>query len=206
MIRTKALPGVDTPIWIVATCALAAAIEALLVWHFGWSAPLPAFLCFGAIAAVVTMSDLVARRIPNRVVGPGYLVGAALLAVASAARGEWWPLERGGITLVVLGAFYLALGLAFPAGMGFGDVKWAGLVGLYLGWVRWEAASTATLVAFAAAAVSVLGARGGARPPVHPSHGAVHDRGGARRGARDPVGRVRSKGSDRVRWSREAWR
>jgi len=163
VIRTKALPGVDTQIWIVATCALAAAIEALLTWHFGWSAPLPAFLCFGAMAAVVTMTDLVARRIPNRVVGPGYLVGAALLAVASAARGEWWPLARGGITLIVLGAFYFALGLAFPAGMGLGDVKWAGLLGLYLGWVRWEAASTATLVAFAAAAVFVLGARGARR-------------------------------------------
>ncbi len=159
MIRTKALPGVDTPIWIVATCALAAAIEALLTWHFGWSAPLPAFLCFGAVAAVVTMTDLVARRIPNAVVGPGYLVGAALLAVASAARGEWWPLERGGITLIVLSAFYFALRLAFPAGMGLGDVKWAGLVGLYIGWVRWEAASTATLVAFAGAALFIVARR-----------------------------------------------
>jgi leader peptidase (prepilin peptidase) / N-methyltransferase len=74
-------------------------------------------------------------------------------------RGEWWPLERGGITLIVLGAFYFALGLAFPAGMGLGDIKWAGLLGLYLGWVRWEAASTATLIAFAAAALFVLGAR-----------------------------------------------
>ena len=144
------------PIWIVATCALAAAIEALLVWHFGWSARLPAFLCFGAIAAVVTMTDLVARRIPNGVVGPGYLVGAALLAVASAARGEWWPLERGGITLIVLGAFYFALGLAFPAGMGFGDVKWAGVIGLNLGYLGWTTVPTATLVAFGVAAVLVL--------------------------------------------------
>jgi leader peptidase (prepilin peptidase)/N-methyltransferase len=151
-----ALPGVDTTIRIVATCALAAAIEALLVWHFGWSAPLPAFLCFGAFAAVVTMTDLAARRLPNAVVGPGYVVGAALLALASAARGEWWPLERGGITLIVLGAFYFALGLAFPAGMGLGDIKWAGLVGLYLGWVKWEAASTATLVAFAGAALFIV--------------------------------------------------
>ena len=105
------------------------------------------------------MTDLVARRIPNAVVGPGYLVGAALLAVASAARGEWWPLERGGITLIVLSAFYFALRLAFPAGMGLGDVKWAGLVGLYIGWVRWEAASTATLVAFAGAALFIVARR-----------------------------------------------
>ena len=92
-------------------------IEALLAWHFGWSAPLPAFLCFGAIAVVATMTDLVARRIPNGVVGPGYLVGAALLAVASAAR-ERWPLERGSIALIVLAPSTLPSVWPSPPGWG----------------------------------------------------------------------------------------
>ena len=43
--------------------------------------------------------------------------------------------------------------------MGLGDIKWAGLVGLYLGWVRWEAASTATLVAFAGVALFIVARR-----------------------------------------------
>ena len=41
-----------------------------MAWRFGWSAELPAYLAFGAVAATVTVTDLAARRIPNRVVAP----------------------------------------------------------------------------------------------------------------------------------------
>ena len=159
MTVVKMLPGLDTPARIRATCALAAVIEAPMAWHFGWSVKLPAYLAFGAVAATVTVTDLAARRIPNRVVGPAALAGPVLLALASSTSGPWWPLARAGIGAVLLAGFYLALGLAFPAGMGLGDIKWAGLVGLYLGWVRWEAASTATLVAFAGAALFIVARR-----------------------------------------------
>ena len=57
--------------------------------------------------------------------------------------------------MALLAGFYLLLGLAFPAGMGFGDVKWAGVIGLYLGWLAWTTVSTGTLIAFLAAAVFV---------------------------------------------------
>ena len=134
-----------------------------MAWRFGWSAELPAYLAFGAVAAMVTATDLAARRIPNRVVGPAFVVGPALLAAASAGTGSWWALARAAFGAVLLAGFYLALGLGFPAGMGLGDVKWAGVIGLYVGYLGWRTLPTATLVAFAAAAVFVLGARAAGR-------------------------------------------
>ncbi len=155
----NAFPGLDTPARVGATCVLGAGVEAAIVWRFGWSAPLPAYCYFGAVAAAVSVSDVAARRIPNRAVLPAYLVGPALLALASATSGPWWPLARAGIAMALLAGFYLILGLGFPASMGFGDVKWAGVVGLYLGWLGWSAVSAGTLLAFTAAAVVAAGRR-----------------------------------------------
>ena len=152
--------GLDTPARFAATCALGAAIGAAMAWRFGWSPELPAYLAFGAVAATVTVTDLVARRIPNRVVAPAYVAGLVLLVLASSGSGTWWPLARAGIGAALFAGFYLALGLAFPAGMGLGDVKWAGVIGLYLGYLGWTTLPAATLVAFGAAAVFVLVGRG----------------------------------------------
>lgn len=123
----------------------------------GWSAILPAFLLFGAAAAAVSVSDLRSRRIPNRVVAVTWIGGAVLLAAAACADGAIWPLARAGIASVALAAFYLALGLAVRGGMGMGDVKWAAVVGLYLGWLGWSAVFVGTLAAFFAAALFVVG-------------------------------------------------
>ena len=88
--------------------------------------PLAAYSFLAATGAVVSATDFAARRVPNLIVLPAYPIAAVLLVVASAPSGRWWPLARAGIAAAGLGGFYLALGLAFPAGMGLGDVKWAG--------------------------------------------------------------------------------
>jgi leader peptidase (prepilin peptidase)/N-methyltransferase len=87
------------------------------------------------IGPVVSATDLAARRVPNSIVVPSYLIAAALLALACFPPGPWWPLARAGIAAALLGGFYSALGLACPAGMGLGDVRWAGVLGAYLGWL-----------------------------------------------------------------------
>lgn len=154
----KALSGLDTPSRIAAASGLGAVIAAGMVWRIGWSATLPAYLAFAAAGATVTVTDLAARRIPNQVVAAAYLLGVGLLSAASAGSGSWWPLARAAIAAVLLGGFYLGLGLAFPAGMGLGDVKWAGAIGFYVGYLSWSTLPTATLLAFGTAAILVLAA------------------------------------------------
>jgi len=150
--------GIDTPARVAATTAAALGIEAAVVWRFGWSAPLAAYSCLAVIGAAVSVTDLTVRRIPNRIVVPAYPITAVLLATASTSSGLWWPLARAGIAAAGLAAFYLVLGLAFPAGMGLGDVKWAGVLGAYLGYLGWSPVVSGTLIAFLTAAVVVLAA------------------------------------------------
>jgi leader peptidase (prepilin peptidase)/N-methyltransferase len=143
--------GIDTPSRIVGTLTAGVVIEAAVIWRFGWSAPLAAYSFLAVVGALVSATDLAARRVPNSIVLLAYPVAAALLTAASAPSGWWWPLARAGIAAAVLSEFYLAIGFAFPAGMGLGDVKWAGVLGTYLGWLNWSAALTGTLLAFLAA-------------------------------------------------------
>jgi len=152
---SPSLTALATPSRIAATGAVAAAVEAAILWRFGWTPPLGAYLVFGAAATAVSATDIAARRVPNRAVLAALVPGAALLAFASGFDAAWWPLVRAAIAMVVLAGFYLALGLAFPSGMGMGDVKWAAVTGLFLGWISWPAVATATMVAFAGAALFV---------------------------------------------------
>lgn len=164
MTPADAFPGLDTAAPIAGTVVVGLVIEVAMTWRFGWRAPLAAYSCLAVTGAVVSATDLAVRRVPNVVVLPAFVVVVALLVIASVSAGQWWALARGGIAAVMLGGFYLALGLAVPAGMGLGDVKWAAILGAYLGWLAWSAVITGTLLAFLAAAVVLVVMRVARRP------------------------------------------
>lgn len=96
---------------------------------------LVAFLYLAAISIALVLIDLDTRRLPNVIVLPAYAVGAALLGTAGALTGAWASLALAAIGMVALGGAYLALALVRPGGMGMGDVKLAGALGLFLGWL-----------------------------------------------------------------------
>ncbi|HEV7624199.1 MAG TPA: prepilin peptidase [Amnibacterium sp.] len=94
---------------------------------------LVAYLYLAAISVALAVIDLDVRRLPDAIVLPSYLVAAALLVAVDVLSGD--PAK---LPLVVIGGagsflFYYLLRVAKPGGMGLGDVKLAGVLGLYLG-------------------------------------------------------------------------
>lgn len=107
-----------------------------------------ALLYLAAITIALTLIDLDHHRLPNAIVLPGFVVGAALLWPASLLAGDASPILRSGIGAAAMFLAYLILALAYSGGMGFGDVKLAGVLGLYLGWFGWEQLIVGAFAAF----------------------------------------------------------
>ena len=125
-----------------------AVLFGLIAWRLGPVWELPAYLYLAAIAVVLTLIDVDVRRLPNAIVLPSYVVGAVLLLLPAVAAGEWDAYLRALLGALVLFALYFALAFAYPAGMGFGDVKLAGVLGLYLGWLGWGELAVGAFLGF----------------------------------------------------------
>jgi leader peptidase (prepilin peptidase)/N-methyltransferase len=100
--------------------------------------PATVALAWAAGAGVVLGSvDLLAHRLPDRVTYPAALICAGAFLVDAAVLDSWGALVRG--LAAGVGALAVAgLGwLVSPQGLGLGDVKLLGLLGLVLGWFGW---------------------------------------------------------------------
>jgi leader peptidase (prepilin peptidase)/N-methyltransferase len=117
-------------------------------WHFGATWELPAYLYLVAIGVALALIDLDVHRLPNKIVLPSYIVVPVLLLVASIGNDDWNALLRAGIGGAALYAVYFLLRLGYPSGMGFGDVKLAGILGMYLGWLGWGQLAVGAFLGF----------------------------------------------------------
>ena len=109
---------------------------------------LVAFLYLAAISVALALIDLDAHRLPNAIVLPGYLVGIVLLGTAGLLTNSWDALVTAGVGMVGYFAVHLLLAVVWTGGMGMGDVKLAGVLGLFLGWLGWPALVVGLLAGF----------------------------------------------------------
>ena len=115
------------------------------VWKFGLggSAFVAAFFCLALVA--VSATDIEHRIIPNRIVLPA-------AAIVLAANTALHPSPRWALAALGASGFLFAAALAYPKGMGMGDVKLALLMGAALG----ATVSVAMMIAMVSALVPGL--------------------------------------------------
>lgn len=85
-------------------------------------------LVFDTMLVAVTLTDLDQRIIPNKILLASAIVGAAIAAVADPGS-----LPERAIAAAAAGGLLFLAALAYPRGMGLGDVKLAATMGLFLG-------------------------------------------------------------------------
>jgi leader peptidase (prepilin peptidase)/N-methyltransferase len=150
---------------VEATTALLYVAVTVRLDALGQLAAVPAFLYFTALGIALALIDLATKRLPDRLVLPSYPVLAVLLGVAAAWQGDWWSFARAAIGGAVLYAFFFAVVFIYPAGMGFGDVKLAGLVGALLAYLSWATLVVGAFAGFLLGSivgvVLILSGRGG---------------------------------------------
>jgi leader peptidase (prepilin peptidase)/N-methyltransferase len=105
--------------------ALYAATVAVL-WGDGGEIALG--LVFVTVLLAVTLTDLEQRIIPNKILLVAAVLGAAIAAVADPGS-----LPERAIAAAAAGGLLFLAALAYPRGMGLGDVKLAATMGLFLG-------------------------------------------------------------------------
>jgi leader peptidase (prepilin peptidase)/N-methyltransferase len=129
-----------------------------------------AYVYLVGMLAVLFITDLDHKRIPNRITYPGTPIGLALLATGAFLDGTAAGLGRALGGGIVYAAFFLIVFLVARGGLGFGDVKLALPIGAFSAFLGWERLLLAGLVTAAVGGVmavaTLLWGRGGLRAEI----------------------------------------
>lgn len=138
------------------TAAATALVGGVLGASVGWSWSLLFLLPLAPIGVALTVVDWRTTLLPTRVIAPTYAVTVLAVAVAAVAEGRTDLVVHALIGWAVMGGIFFVLWFIYPRGLGYGDVRLSGILGLALGGLGWAELATGIYGAF------LLGGVGGA--------------------------------------------
>jgi leader peptidase (prepilin peptidase)/N-methyltransferase len=138
-----ALPGLAWKSAIAGALA-GAVLGAATGWEWAWVLWVPLVPVYLALAVI----DWRTRLLPTYLIWPTLAALVVLVLVGWAVTGNRDAVVRAGLGFLVCGAFYFLLWLVYPRGLGFGDVRLSGPLGIALGWVGWGQVMTGVYAGF----------------------------------------------------------
>lgn len=123
--------------------------------RFGADIALAAYAVIGIALVAISIIDIEKHMIPNRILYPAAFLATPLFVITAASDHRWTSLWHAAVCAFVGFVALYAVRVAYPKGMGFGDVRLAGLVGGASGWMGFRAAFVCFFLMF------LLGSIGG---------------------------------------------
>jgi len=125
----------DTPglLW---RCILAGAIAGGLIGlAVGWDWSLLFLLPLVPVSLALTVIDWRTKLLPTWLIARTYVGLVVLVLVCALITQDWQDLVRAGIGWASAGLLFFVLWYIHPRGLGYGDVRLSGIIGLALGYV-----------------------------------------------------------------------
>ena len=143
--RLRGLPSIRVRI---TTAAFTSVVCAAFALRFGLDSALPAFILLAVLGVQLARIDISLHLLPNPLVITLLLAGIVLFFLSVFAGSHWTSFLRAIAAAAALFVIYLILAIISPGGIGMGDVKLAGPIGLYLGYLGWTQLLYGGLVGF----------------------------------------------------------
>jgi leader peptidase (prepilin peptidase)/N-methyltransferase len=147
------LPAGRAPLRTAIAALVTGVLFAAAASHFGRHLVLTPFCAFFAVLVAVSVTDLSHRLVPRWLLYAGLAVIVPLLVATSAVDHTWGHLSGSAIGGAVAFGGFFAVWWFVPRGMGFGDVRLAGLIGVAVGYLSLLHAYIAFLSGFVAGLV-----------------------------------------------------
>lgn len=110
---------------------------ALLGGGLGWIAPLSYLLLLVPISVALTVIDWRTKLLPTWLILRGYAVTVVLVLACFAIDQDVDSLIRAGWGWLIASVGYFVLWFIYPKGMGYGDVRLSGVLGIAMGYLGW---------------------------------------------------------------------